>query len=361
MALDKGTNPERYIIWVSAIYIVEGKFNEAKKLIADYLEKSSDQVNDKGPAKFLFELQTAIADFYGDRLDRAMDEFARIEKKFPIFAALPQHYLASAHLIKGQVKKALLFYDKRFKWYKKPKHDWGAIVDRVGSIVHIGSLQLRVGELHQALETFRKADALLPEPENWFHRVYNENKKGTLEVLALAYLGLGDISKAKDLEEEINNLIPKDLLEKFPRSIYQPPYFLQGVIALARNQVETAIENFEKIIKLQPGERLADYYRNDALQLDYLARAYELIGDFQKAISIYQKITQLTLGRLDYGDIYAKSFYQMGKLYQQIGEEDKAVEHYNKFINLWKNCDPIFQPMVEDARKRLSELAPGQE
>lgn len=34
----------------------------------------------------------------------------------------------------------------------------------------------------------------------------------------------------------------------------------------------------------------------------------------------------------------------------------KAVENYKKFIELWKDADPQFQPLVEDARKQIATL-----
>jgi hypothetical protein len=33
----------------------------------------------------------------------------------------------------------------------------------------------------------------------------------------------------------------------------------------------------------------------------------------------------------------------------------KAIEHYEKFLNLWKNADPGI-PEVEDVKKRLAGL-----
>jgi hypothetical protein len=43
------------------------------------------------------------------------------------------------------------------------------------------------------------------------------------------------------------------------------------------------------------------------------------------------------------------------KIYQDKGWPCKAIEHYSKFLDLWKDADPGL-PEVEDARKRLAGL-----
>ncbi|MGB3863456.1 MAG: hypothetical protein WBE11_02910 [Candidatus Aminicenantaceae bacterium] len=40
-----------------------------------------------------------------------------------------------------------------------------------------------------------------------------------------------------------------------------------------------------------------------------------------------------------YGQIYAKSFYMLGKMDEDLGA--KAIEHYEKFLDLWKDDDPL--------------------
>jgi cytochrome c-type biogenesis protein CcmH/NrfG len=55
------------------------------------------------------------------------------------------------------------------------------------------------------------------------------------------------------------------------------------------------------------------------------------------------------------GDIYAKSYYMLGKINEEQGNSAKATEHYEKFLSLWKDADPGL-PEVEDAKKRLAGL-----
>jgi tetratricopeptide (TPR) repeat protein len=89
--------------------------------------------------------------------------------------------------------------------------------------------------------------------------------------------------------------------------------------------------------------------------MEPLALAYYKMGDLATAQEEYEKITSLSSGRIYYGDIYAKSFYMLGKIYEQKGWKGKAIEHYEKFLDLWKDADADI-PEAEDARKRLAGL-----
>jgi tetratricopeptide (TPR) repeat protein len=89
--------------------------------------------------------------------------------------------------------------------------------------------------------------------------------------------------------------------------------------------------------------------------MELLAIAYNRSGDIDKSEEIFRQIGQLTTGRLYFGDIYVKSFYKLGKIYEQKGWAGKAIEHYEKFLDLWKDADPGLAE-VEDAKKRLSSL-----
>lgn len=91
------------------------------------------------------------------------------------------------------------------------------------------------------------------------------------------------------------------------------------------------------------------------LYLDCLAQAYYRSGDLDKARQEYEKITSLTVGRTGWGDIYAKSFYMLGKIAEQQGDKGRAIENYRKFLELWKDADPGL-PEVEDAKAHLAVL-----
>ena len=77
---------------------------------------------------------------------------------------------------------------------------------------------------------------------------------------------------------------------------------------------------------------------------------------YYQAQKAFERITSLSTGRIGDGDIYAKSFYMLGKIHEQKDNKTKAIEHYEKFLELWKDADPGIDE-VDDARKHLAALS----
>lgn len=86
-----------------------------------------------------------------------------------------------------------------------------------------------------------------------------------------------------------------------------------------------------------------------------LALAYFRAGRLEDARREYEEITRMTIARLESGDIYARSFYMLGQVYEQLGTKKQARANYRKFLDLWKDADPDL-PEIEDARVRLARL-----
>jgi tetratricopeptide (TPR) repeat protein len=129
---------------------------------------------------------------------------------------------------------------------------------------------------------------------------------------------------------------------------------LQGLIELEKSSYPNALESLKKACSLLPFE--SDFTDDHALFIYPLAQAYYRAEDLEKAEVEYEKITMLTTGRIGYGDLYAKSFYWLGKIAEERKDKQRAAENYGKFLDLWKDADPG-QPEVEDAKARLAALA----
>ena len=52
----------------------------------------------------------------------------------------------------------------------------------------------------------------------------------------------------------------------------------------------------------------------------------------------------------------AEGYELLAQLYEKKGDAAKATEAYRIVIELWKNADPVLQPRVAEARRRLSAL-----
>ncbi len=172
--------------------------------------------------------------------------------------------------------------------------------------------------------------------------------KGLVEV---AMNALGD---ARKTAAELRRQIERGLNRKEIRYYYH----LGGMIEMANDNFNRAIEFFGEAISLLPHQ----YYRhpwlvgNDrGLFLDSLAQAYYGAENFDEAQEEFGKIYPLTAGRFEYGDIFAKSYYMLGKIYEQRGWNQLARQNYQRFLDLWKNADPGF-PELDDARTRLATL-----
>jgi len=91
------------------------------------------------------------------------------------------------------------------------------------------------------------------------------------------------------------------------------------------------------------------------LDQDVVPRAYEKMGNIDKAIEAYQKLVTFDPKGQDrrmHNPVYD---YRLAKLYEKGGQKAKAAERYRRFLEIWKDADPG-QPEVLDARKQLAAL-----
>jgi tetratricopeptide (TPR) repeat protein len=122
------------------------------------------------------------------------------------------------------------------------------------------------------------------------------------------------------------------------------------MIELRKENFSNAIEYIKKV--------LPSLSKTVAVNLPYtysLGLAYYKAGDLENAQKTYEKVASSTSGRFDYGDVYAKSFYMLGKIYEEMDYKGKAIENYEKFLEIWKDADPGL-PEVDDAKSRLASL-----
>jgi len=347
-------------------YEAKGLYDKARKIYEDYLENVSDDArfhvalayNYIYQGKYDLALEEAdkaflldpshLRNFYtkGDiyylsgNIVEAEKEYLKILETGDKSRHLsPRFRLAALYLSQGRFEKA----KEQLKQAISLAEELGAVAGKSNAQGYMSYCHLKSGNPEKALELIEKAIKVFIELENLSRQRFNLHWKGA------AYLEIGSIEEAQKVAVELKDLIQKGMNRKAIRYYY----LLEGSIELKRENFSKAKESFKKAVALLYFQ--SDTFSEHAFFIDPLALAYYKAGDLEKARAEYEKITSLTTGRMGSGDIYAKSFYMLGKIYEQQGNSAKAIEHYKKFLDLWKDADPGISE-VEDAKKRLATL-----
>jgi tetratricopeptide (TPR) repeat protein len=250
--------------------------------------------------------------------------------------------LASLYLGKGKFEKS----KEQLIMGKELGDKLGERGGESGWYLELAYRHLRSGEPEKALEESIKAERTAVD----WGCVYCHQKRA-LVYKGVSFLALNSLEDAQNTADELKEITLKEMNEKFMRYYY----YLMGRIALNNNNFSTAIDYFEKGVSLLPSQNSYMILSEHAFFIDPLAQAYYEAGEMDKARETYNRINRLTLGRLWWGDIYVKSFYMLGKIWEQKGDTAKAIEHYEKFLDLWKDADPGLSGVAE-ARERVAEL-----
>jgi tetratricopeptide (TPR) repeat protein len=247
-------------------------------------------------------------------------------------------YLSYIQVTRGQFRKAIEQLEQRIALAEKTGEKIWAVQTKFSLSYIFGSLA----------KDYRK----FLELNNEILKFASENKniawsQNALFTRAWGLAAMGSFPEALKAAEEVKKLYEGNLNKKLIRNYYA----VMGKIELERNDFAKAIKYCEDALALFSLGDLA----KPAYIYDFLGQAYYRSGDLEKARLTYEKIPTLTTGRLAGGDVYARSFYWLGKIYERLGNKLKALENYGKFLDLWKDADPGL-PEVEDSKKSLAAL-----
>jgi serine/threonine protein kinase len=341
-----------------------GRFEEARAVARNYI----------GNYEEMARIYLDIADTYirEGRLDLALME---MEKSFSLEPSNPRNQFrrAAIHILEDNPDASeQIFGELAENQDQGRKHD--ALQGLATVCLHRGQYQKAAGHMKQAADIGQKLgeDDWRFFDEKFILRIlflagkYEESREFSKAVFSepgdldpsefqrdrafyLSWIDAGrhDFESAHAQANELRRLIENSLHTKLIRRYYE----LSAFIELERGQYNTCIELCQKAIPLFPyGPRAVP-----ADVLDTLGRAYYSLDRLDKAQKTFEDITQLTNGRFWSQDVYAKSFFHLGAIFEKKGDTVSAIKNYEKFLDLWRDADPGL-PEVEDAKKRLASL-----
>ena len=295
-------------------YVSQGKIDEAQALLEKWAAKNPGRLIDlmRGDLRVVqgkYDEAIAIFDKYGPLDDS-------IKKRLP--------YLRFSE---GKVRQAM------------------ELARNAGEHSDLSEFRYRAGDFRGALAESQLAlqDALKTgslRSQAW-----------ALQMRGRAELALGDLPAARRTAEELRICVEGAVDKKFARH----HYYLAGMIESETGLFSSAVDNLKKAIALLGAESWYTKTAWKAAFFDGLAAVYFKAGDWDRAKEELRRIQSLPLVRLQCGDVYAVSFYWLGRIAEKEGNKAEAAVNYWKFLDLWKNADPGL-PEVEDAKKRVAGL-----
>jgi tetratricopeptide (TPR) repeat protein len=150
------------------------------------------------------------------------------------------------------------------------------------------------------------------------------------------------------LEEYRGKLTPQDLEDPTVRFFNE---VAEGDVLVAEGKPRDAVRIFREA---------CEPFRNSSAICDAdptFAEAYDLAGETDSALAYYDRFLALEANRqVDERVWYPRSLRRAGQIHERKGNREKALEYYGKFVDLWKDADPVLQPLVRETRQWIAQL-----
>jgi tetratricopeptide (TPR) repeat protein len=319
--LEKVPDPdEKWVhLQLAQLHAYKGRLIEAFKEL--------DKAIPEGPKDIHYLLDKGTYYLIAGDAERAEENFrGLLQREEKEAQHIGNAWMSRVHLIKGQFQKALDNYAQALAIAKSVGDK---SIER-GAYQRSGYILMRMGDFNKALEENERAGP--------------GSNYGIFKVKYLA--ALERFEEAERFAEETKAHFEKAWNKKNMR-VY---YLMMGFIEIRKEKFPEAIDYLEQAKALMPGENASS-----GLYLEPLAYAYYKDGQLDEAQKVCETIAGFIQGKSPYSDIWSRSYYMLGKIHEQKGEKELAIENYERFLELWKDADPGL-PELNDAKKRLAQL-----
>jgi tetratricopeptide (TPR) repeat protein len=177
-----------------------------------------------------------------------------------------------------------------------------------------------------------------------------------LYLLGLLSSRLGDDGAALRMARDVERLEVPDEARAVTRALAST---IRADVALPGRSASQAAEALEPVTGEVPLElvsmpvyvNLREFTQEHARHLRVLVLAGQ--GKHREALQWIETSFQGSPSEFVY---LAPMHLQRAELHDRLGERGEAMEHYRRFVHLWRDCDPPLRPVLEGAKAELARL-----
>lgn len=308
------TDPGAFIV-IGKLARQQGNLEQAK----EYNEKA--QILEPENIPVLIELAAIQADA-GDfdrafiQLEEALGMAKTPKDRFDVYEEL-----ASFCERGGKMKKALEYRERMMDAAGQFMAPFYLSIYKIMGV----DTYIRAGEEEEAFRVLASLEKEMKPPYDQFVSL------GYLTV----YLEMNKLEEAEKKFPEVEKFIASvggDAIRAFLLKV-------RGKIHEMRGEYAAALQNYGELIKINPSKT--------GIFLD-MGRCYRELKEYEKAEEYLQKV-------LKKNPFDPRSHYQLALLYMDAGNKEKAAEHLNIAVNVWKDADPGYKPALA-AKEKLALL-----
>jgi DNA-binding SARP family transcriptional activator/TolB-like protein len=203
-------------------------------------------------------------------------------------------------------------------------------------------------EIDSARGALQRWDASKESPAPLEHNSAHSGVHPYLKLhrLALLDIRLGDTAAARKLARALDRAGETSSTGRLAHTLAES---VLAHLAEAAGQDPAALAHLEKA----GWEAAASVFVSEAYDRYCRAELLERVGREDEALGWYGSIAERAAYELVY---LAPAELHQAQIYDRRGDRARSVQHYRRFIELWKDADPELQPVVEKARERLAEV-----
>ena len=289
------------------VYSVLGRHDEAFATHRRYVELAPGEPNALDSLGMSYQ--------WAGRYDEAIEEYERALALKPEFGVAVIH-LGNTYFQLGRYREAVGQYER---YVQLAASDY----ERARGYASLAHVYLKKGDLRRAEPAARRA--------------VSHEKLAVTPLLAVA-LEQGQTATAARLKARLLEQGPYTHRGAAPS--LRPVYYWRGYLNLKSGRPQEALEDFQKALGRQPHRWDMDSFE------DGLANAYLELGQLDDAINEYERILRLNPN-------YPLAHFHLGQAYERKGLTERARASYERFLQVWKDADSDL-PELLAARNLLS-------